>query len=129
RAMDLEVGRVDAHRRARALALDGVHQRLAQVEQERIAELVGLRLVELVAAGAPPVHRVATEAVALEPGEDVAQRLVADLPDGARRQLQLVAVALEVPRLLEALGELAQSLQVLARLLGDPPLPAPGSHV
>ena len=127
--MDLEVGRVDAHRRARALALDGVHQRLAQVEQERIAELVGLRLVELVAAGAAPVHRVAAEAVALEPGEDVAQRLVADLPDGARRQLQLVAVALEVPRLLEALAQFAQSLEVLARLLAEQPLHALGIHV
>src|SRR5262249_42529299 len=78
---------------------------------------------------APPVHRVATEAVALEPGEDVAQRLVAYLPDGSRRELQLVAVALEVAGLLEALGELAQALEVLPRLLAEQPLHPLGIHV
>jgi hypothetical protein len=43
---------------------------------------------------------VAAEAVALEAGEDVGDRLVGDLADRPRRQLHLVGVALAVPDLL-----------------------------
>ena len=66
RAEHLEVVGGEAHGRARPLPLHRVHERLLEVEQERIAELVGLGLVGAVAARAPPLHGVAAEAVALE---------------------------------------------------------------
>src|SRR5256712_7502659 len=68
-------------------------------------------------------HDVAAEAVALEVGEDVTQRLVGDLPDRARRQLEPIAATLGVARLLELLCDLAELLEVphglLAQELGD----------
>src|SRR5439155_1205016 len=63
------------------------------------------------------------EAVALEVAEDVTQRLVGDLAERARRQLEPVATTLEVARLLELLRDLAELLEVphglLAQELGD----------
>ncbi len=115
----LEVVGGEAHRDARAVALHRVHQGLAQLEQERVAELVGLDLVGAVAARPPPLERVAAEAIALEVSEDVAQGLVADLADGPRGQLEPVAFPLEIAGFLQLLGHLAQALEVAGRLLAQ----------
>ena len=64
---------------------------------------------------------MAAEAVALEDGEDVPERLVADLPDGARGQRQPVALALEVAGLLELLRQLAELVEVALGLLAQEP--------
>ena len=114
-----EVVREQAHRDPRPVALHRVHQGLAQLEQEGIAELVGLDLVGAVAARPALLERVAAEAVALEVPEDVAQGLVADLADGPRGQLEAVALPLEVAGLLELLGHLAQALEVALGLLAQ----------
>ena len=65
---------------------------------------------------------MAAKAVALEVREDVAQRLVAQLADRARRQLEPVALALEVAGLLQLLGDLAQPLEIAGGLLAEQPL-------
>ena len=70
------------------LAAEGVEQRAAQVEMERVAELVRLGRLVALAAAAAAVDPVATERVALEPREQVVQDLLADLPAAARGQLQ-----------------------------------------
>src|SRR3990172_4722776 len=61
---DLEVVRREPHGRAGAAALDGVHERASQVEQERVAELVALGVVGAVAPGAAARDGVAPEAIA-----------------------------------------------------------------
>src|SRR5437660_5077172 len=115
----LEIVRREPHRRAGAVALDRVHQRLLEVEQEGIAELVALGLVGGITARAPALDVVPPEAVALEGREDVLERLVAELADRARGELEPVALALEVARLLQLLRELLQPLEVLRRLLAE----------
>ncbi len=65
---------------------------------------------------------MAAEPVALEVREDVAQRLVAELADRPRRQLEPIALALEVPGLLELLGDFLQPLEVAGRFLAEQPL-------
>src|SRR5207302_4818875 len=72
-----------------------------------------------IAARAPALDRVSPEAVALEVREDVLERLVAELADGARGQLEAIALALEVARLLQLPGELFQPLEVLRRFLAE----------
>src|SRR5262247_2560809 len=106
-------------RRTGAVALDRVHQRLLEIEQERIAEFVALGLVGRVAAGAPALDVVPAEAVALEAGEDVLERLVAELSDRPRGELEPIALALEVARLLQLLRQLLQPLEILRRLLAQ----------
>src|SRR5207245_42059 len=96
-----------------------VEQRVVEGEQERMAELVALGLVGGVATRTPALDRVPAEAVALEVREDVLERLVAELADSARGQLEAVALALEVAGLLELLGELLQPLEVLRRLVAE----------
>jgi len=79
-----------------------VHHGALQIEQERIAELVDLGVVGAVAADPAEVRLVAADAVLLQLGEDVAQRLLPDLADGAGRQLVLIALLLDCSRHLRA---------------------------
>ena len=59
---------------------------------------------------------VSAEAVALEVREDVLERLVADLADGARGEAELVPPPLEVPGLFQLPGYLAEALEIARRL-------------
>ena len=73
---------------------------------------------------------VAADAIALEHREDVAQRLVGDLADGARGQRQLVALALRgSPASSSLLGHLLEPLQILGRLGAQQLLDALGIDV
>src|SRR5207245_2187365 len=82
-------------------------------------ELVVLGIVRAIAARAAVTHDVAAEPVALQVGEDVAERLVGDPADRARGQLEPVALALEIARLLELLRDLAELLEVPRGLLAQ----------
>ena len=115
-AEHLEVAGGEPHRGAGPVPLDRVHQGLLQVEEERVAELVGLGVVRAVAARPAVLDGVTAEAVALEVPEDVLERLVADLADGARGEAELIALPLEVPGLFQLPGYLAEALEIARRL-------------
>ena len=67
-------------RRGRVLlAAQGVEQRAAQVEVERVAELVRLGRLVALPSPAAAIDAVTTERVALEPREQVVEDLLADL--------------------------------------------------
>ena len=57
----------------------------AQIEQERVAKFVRLRVVAAIAAATAMVGLVIAEAVTRQVLEDVAQRLLSDFSDRARR--------------------------------------------
>jgi len=79
RAVDLKVFGREPERNVGAFALHGVHHGLFQVQQERVAKLIGFRLVGPVALGAPALQVMIAEAVFLQLVEDVPQGLLADL--------------------------------------------------
>ncbi len=100
-------------------AAERIEQRAAQVEVERIAELV--RLGRLVALPSPPVafDPMTAERVALEPCEEVVEDLLADPPAPAWRQLEPLAVAGEVAGLLEPACEVVERIQLARRLVAE----------
>ena len=69
----------------RAVAEDAVHNGLAQVQVELVAELVAFGLVGTLSAGALVALLVLSVVGLLELGVDLAERLLADLADAARR--------------------------------------------
>src|SRR6185369_3863914 len=105
RQPDPPVARGGSRRRGVLLAAKGIEQRAAQVEVERVAELVRLgRLIPLPAAPGP-VDPVAAEGVALEAREQVVEDLLTDPPAAPRRELHPLPVAVQVAGLLEPAGE------------------------
>ena len=112
READAAVARRGPGGRRVLLAAERVEQRPAQVEVERVAELV--RLGRLVALPSPPaaIDPVTAECVALEPREQVVEDLLADPPAAARRQLKALAVAGQVAGLLEPPGQVVERLEV-----------------
>ena len=89
--VDLEVVRREVGHRARPRRAGAFSSRAsalvsvaAQVEMERVAELVRLRRLVALAAAARPVDAVAAERVALEPREQVVEHLLADLAAAPR---------------------------------------------
>ncbi len=66
------------------LALSALRQRRAQVEVERVAELVRLGRLLAVAAAAGAVEPVAAEGVPAQPREQVVEDLLADPAAAAR---------------------------------------------
>ena len=117
--LDLEVVGGELHRRSRALTPDGVLHRLLHVEAERVAPLVGLVLVRGVVADAFAVLLVTAGAVLHELAEEVAERLVADGPDAARRELEPALALLDEPGVLEHPGELGEPLERPRRVVAE----------
>ena len=122
--VDLEIGRgeVDpaiAARRTRRrrvlLAAEGVEQRAAQVEVERVAELVRLGRLVALPSPAAAIDAVTAERVALEPREQVVEDLLPDLAAASRGQLQPLPVAGEVAGLLEPASEVVERIELAAR--------------
>ena len=118
-ALDLEVVGLQAHRRAAALALDGVAHGALDVEVERVAELVGLGLVGALVADAGALDLVAADAVLGELVEQVGQRVLADAPHAAGRELEAALLLLDEPGLLEHLGQLGQPLEAAGRVVAE----------
>ena len=125
-AIDLEIVRCQpdaalaagGSRRRRVLVADhGVGQRAAQVEMERVAELVGLCGLLTFTATPLPIDAVTAECVALQAGEQVVEDLLADLPRPARGQLEPLAVARQVAGFLEAPGEVVEGVEVASRVV------------
>ena len=106
-------------RRRVLLAAQGVEQRPAQVEMERVAELV--RLGRLVALPSPPaaIDPVAAERVPLEPREQVVEDLLADLAAAARGELQPLAVTREVAGFLEATREVVERIELARGVVAE----------
>ena len=94
-----------------------VEQRAVDVDREGVAELVGLRLLGRLAAASGLRERMAAEALAAQPAEDVGQRPHAELARGARRELEMAAVAVEVPGLLERAGQRGELVEVVDRIV------------
>jgi hypothetical protein len=61
---------------------------------------------------------VVAEAIAGQVLEDVAQGLLADLADGAGRELELIAVTLDEPGFFEQLGDLLERGEPLMLRVG-----------
>ena len=126
--VDLEIGRreVDppiaargARRRSVLLAAEGVEQRAAQVEVERVAELVRLGRLVALPSPAAAIDPVATERVALEPREQVVEDLLADLAAAARGQLQPLAVAGQVAGFLEPPSEVVERIELARGVVAE----------
>ena len=109
--------RTDAHRRSRPGPRHRVEQRAVDVDREGVAELVGLRLLGRLPAASGLRERMTTEALAAQPAEDVGQRPHAELARGAWRELEMAAVAVEVPRLLERTGQRGELVEVVDRIV------------
>ena len=97
RPMDREIGGVELDRpaplgRRRILRSgQGIGQRLAQVEVERVAELERLGPVAPLRATPGPVDAVLAEGIPAQSGEEVVEDLLADPPAAARSQLEVLA--------------------------------------
>ena len=78
---------------------------------ERVAELVRLRRLVTLAALTGTLDPVTAERIALEPGEQVVEDLLADLAGAARRQLQALTVAGQVAGLLEPSSERVERVE------------------
>src|SRR6185436_1244130 len=96
-----------------------VLDRPADVEMERVPELIRLRRLLALPSPAGTIDPMAAERVAGQPGEQVVEHLLADAPAAARRQLQAVALAREVAGLLEAASQLVERLQVAGALRSE----------
>ena len=77
-AIDLEIFRLQTHRRFRAFAVQGVADGAGQVQVKGVAELVGLGVLEALAETTFFGHRVIAHVLALQALVDFAQRLLAD---------------------------------------------------
>ncbi len=126
---DLEVLGADAHGRPGAVARHRVEQRAIDVDREGVAPLVALRVVRRLAAAALDRQRVPAEALAAQPAEDVGERPHAELARRARGELHPPALTLKVAGLLERLGELAQLLEVVQRVVSGEVSQGIGIHL
>jgi hypothetical protein len=90
-----------------------------QVELERVAELVLLRLVGALVAGPLAVQLVLPHVLLGELGEEVAQRIGADRPQAARRELEPAFLLLDQPGLLEHLRQLTQPFELLRGVVAE----------
>ena len=96
-----------------------LNERPAQIQVERVAELVRLRRLLALPSPTRPADPVTAERVPLQPGEQVVEHLLADLPAAPRSQLQPLPVPGQVSRLLEPPGEIVQRVQFAARVLAQ----------
>ena len=110
-AEDLEVVFLEMNGDLRAFAEDAVHDRLAEVEVEGVAELVGFGLVGALAALALIALGVLTVGGLLELIVDLAHGLLLDLADAARGELPLVALFADVASLLKDFEEVLELLE------------------
>ena len=118
-AIDLEIVGLQVNGHARSAAEDGVADRLFEVQVERIAELVELRVVGAVAVAAGFRHVVFAEGLALEVGVDFGQRFFADLARAARRELPGVAVLADVTGFFEQFEQVLELFERFARFLAQ----------
>ena len=109
----------EPHGRAGAVAGDGVAHRPLDRQGERVAELVGLRLVGALVAGARPVEAVIAGAVLLELAVQVGEGVLADATDAARRELVAALAVLDEPRLLEHAGHLGHAVEALGGVVAE----------
>src|SRR5437870_13585027 len=86
------------------------------MQVEGIAELVDLRLIGAVRAEAADADRVVAEAIALQPGIKVPQRLLPDAAHPPRRQLHAAPALLHVALLLQLGSQRAHLVGRLARI-------------
>ena len=98
-------------------AAHGIEQGAVDVDAERVAELVALRVVGELATAPGARSRVPAEALAPQPTEDLGQRLRAELPRGAGGELEAAALAVDVPRLLERLRQVREPIQLVDRVV------------
>ena len=112
REVDARSPRARRDRRRVLLAGQRVGQRAAQVEVERVAELVRLGRLLALPAPAGTLDAMAAERVALEPREQVVEHLLADPPAAPRRQLEPLPVAGQVAGLLEPPGQVVERVEV-----------------
>ncbi len=103
-------------RRRVLLAHQGVRHRRPEVEVERVPELERLGRLLAVAATAGALEAMAAERVAPQPGEQVVEHLLADPAAAAGRELQPVAVPVEVARRLQAGRQVLQRVEVAGRV-------------
>ena len=96
-----------------------VLDRAADVEMERVAELVRLRCLLALPSPAGPVDPMAAERVARQPREQVVEDLLADPPAAARRQLEAIAAAAEVAGPFELAGKLVERVEVARGLVAE----------
>src|ERR1051325_8740968 len=105
-AVHLKIARIKTLRHGGAVVLDGVHECLADVYQERIAEFVDFCLIYPIGTGAPEIRVVITEAVVPQGGKDILESLLPDSSNGPGSQCQLITLLLQIAGLLEDLGDL-----------------------
>src|SRR4029450_3694028 len=108
---------LERQREAGAPAPEGAAERLPEVEQERVAELVRLALVRGIAPGPARRDGVAAWAVALAVAPPLGHRPLGDLADRLRRERPLTPSLLEVARGLQRLGEALERLGLFRGLL------------
>jgi len=114
--VDLEIVGVQHERQAAPLPAQRVAQRALQVEMERVAVFVGLRLVGAFVAGPDALDAVLAEGVSLETPEQVAQGLAADAAQAARGELEATFFLVDEACLAERFGEPRQPVE---RVGGD----------
>src|SRR4029079_4691375 len=98
RLVYLEIACAEANRRPRSTPLNGVHDGLGQVQQERIAEFVWLAAADSLARPAAVVELMLADLVLGELLENVVQRLLANLADTLRRELVSLPVLADITR-------------------------------
>jgi hypothetical protein len=81
------------------------------VEVERVAPLVGLRVVRALVADAGGAELVAAELVLGQLREQVVEGVVADAAQALRRELEATLLGLDEAGLLELLGQLRELLE------------------
>src|SRR2546430_658764 len=122
RAVDVEILCGELHRDLRAVADDRVAYGARKIEEEGVAELIGLELVGWIAATPSRLRAVRPERVLLQRLEDLLERALADLADPPRRELVAVPVLSDEAGLLEELGHPAQLVEGLPRRRPGEPL-------
>ena len=101
------------------MPLDRVAHGAFDVEVERIAELVALRLVRPLVADTRPLDLVTPDPIVGELVEQVGERVLADAPHPAGRELEAALPLLDQPRLLEHPGQLRQPLEAARRVVAE----------
>src|SRR5579863_3582820 len=99
--------------------MQGIHERLFQIEQEWIAKLVGLALVGALAASATKRADMAAKTVAFKLVEDILQRLLTDLADTTRRQFPVTALLLDIAGLFQYAHQLFQLFNRLVLIIAE----------
>ena len=101
-SLDLEVLGSELHRGTRAAPEDRVADGSANVEIERIAELVGLGGVIAFVASADASNFVLAGFVHVELVEQLVERVLTELANSARREFELSFFVLDQTRLFQA---------------------------